>query len=305
MFDFLIICASIILEGDGMEKITTEIFLTTLFEYGFDKVDPVLFTYTLGKACIDDANKHEFDFRFDLPLTKSIVRDGLMYKLSDEVDKDLWFHYHSNEKLLEYLTSLNFEEIITKKLEGYGYNKMNCILGTEKVDEELFSQKELEMIDLIANKNKKSLFGITDEITKKREITEEMTSNNDYIDWLLEFTITHSNLFYDDDWNFKSDRIGDKDKKNIKKLYIFFELISEYTEHHPCNDGYFCKIKHNDEVINVGVLHGLEVIHFASIAPKVDEHGRPKQGYDLDAKDYSEIVEDYKKYNKQKEYKKD
>lgn len=305
MFDFLFICASIILEGDGMEKITTEIFLTTLFEYGFEKVDPVLFTYTLGKACIDDANKHEFDFRFDLPLTKSIVRDGIMYKLSDEVDKDLWFHYHSNEKLLKYLTSLNFEEIITKKLEGYGYNKMNCILGTEKVDENLFSQKELEMIDLIANKNKKALFGITDEITKKREIMEEMTSNNDYIDWLLEFTITHSNLFYDDDWSFKSDRIGDKDKKNIKKLYIFFELVSEYAEQHQCNDGYFCKIKHNDEVINVGVLHGSEVIHFASIAPKVDEHGRPKQGYDLDATDYSEIVEDYKKYNKQKEYKKD
>ena len=288
-----------------MEKITTEIFLTTLFEYGFEKVDPVLFTLVLGKACIDYATTDKFDFRFDLPLTKSIVRDGIMYKLSDEVNKDLWFHYHSNEELLKYLTSLNFEEILTKKLEGYGYNKMNCILGREKVNEELFSQKELEMIDLMTNKNKKALFGITDEITKKREIMEEMTSNNDYIDWLLEFTITHSNQFYDDDWNFKSDRIGDKDKKNIKKLNIFFELVSEYAEQHPCNDGYFCKIKYNDEVINVGVLHGLEVIHFASIAPKVDEHGRPKQGYDLDAKDYSEIVEDYKKYNKQKEYKKD
>lgn len=288
-----------------MEKITTEIFLTTLFEYGFDKVDPVLFTYTLGKAVIDNANTHEFDFRFDLPLTKSIVRDGIMYKLSDEVNKDLWFNYHSNEKLLKYFTNLNFEEIITKKLEGYGYNKMNCILGREKIDENLFSQKELEMIDLMTNKNRKTLFGITDEISKKREIVEEMVSSNDYIDWLLAFTETHSNLFYDDDWSFKSDRIGDKDKKNIKKLNIFFELVSEYAEQHPCNDGYFCKIKYNDEVINVGVLHGLEVIHFASIEPKIDEHGRPKPGYGLDAKEYSDIVEDYKKYNKQKEYKKD
>lgn len=288
-----------------MEKITTEILLTTLFEYGFDKVDPVLFTLTLGKTCLDNAKNHEFDFRFDLPLTKSIVRDGIMYKLSDEVNKDLWFNYHSNEKLLKYFTNLNFEEIITKKLEGYGYNKMNCILGREKIDENLFSQKELEMIDLMTNKNRKTLFGITDEISKKREIVEEMVSSNDYIDWLLAFTETHSNLFYDDDWSFKSDRIGDKDKKNIKKLNIFFELVSEYAEQHPCNDGYFCKIKYNDEVINVGVLHGLEVIHFASIEPKIDEHGRPKPGYGLDAKEYSDIVEDYKKYNKQKEYKKD
>ena len=282
-----------------MEKITTEIFLTTLFEYGFDKVDPVLFTYTLGKTVIDNANTHEFDFRFDLPLTKSIVRDGIMYKLSDEVNKDLWFNYHSNKKLLKYFTNLNFEEIITKKLEGYGYNKMNCILGREKIDENLFSQKELEMIDLMTNKNKKTLFGITDEISKKREIVEEMVSSNDYIDWLLVFTETHSNLFYDDDWSFKSDRIGDKDKKNIKKLNIFFKLVSEYAEQHPCNDGCFCKIKYNDEVINVGVLNGLEVIHYASIEPKIDEHGRPKPGYGLDAKEYSDIVEDYKKYNKQ------
>lgn len=40
-----------------MEKITTEVLLTTLFEYGFDKVDPVLFTLVLGKASIDDAKK--------------------------------------------------------------------------------------------------------------------------------------------------------------------------------------------------------------------------------------------------------
>lgn len=287
-----------------MEKITTEIFLTTLFEYGFDKVDPVLFTLVLGKACIDYATTDKFDFRFDLPLTKSIVRDGIMYKLSDEVNKDLWFHYHSNEELLKYLTSLNFEEILTKKLEGYGYNKMNCILGREKVNEELFSQKELEMIDLISNKNKEALFGITSEIIKKREITEDMVSSNDYIDWLLEFTITHSNFFHDDDWDYKSDRIGDKDKKNIKKLYVFYELVSEYAEQHQCNNGFFCKIKYNDEVINVGFMHGQNVVHYASIEPKVDEHGRPKQGYGLDATDYSEIVESYKKYNKQKEYKK-
>ena len=303
MFDFYIICASIVLEGDGMEKITTEILLTTLFEYGFDEVDPVLFTLVLGKTVIDDAQLHEFDFRFDLPLTKSIVRDGIMYRLSDEVDKDLWFNYHSNEKLLKYFTNLNFEEIITKKLEGYGYNKMNCILGREKIDESLFSQKELEMIDLITNKNRKTLFGITDEITKKREIMEEMVSSNNYIDWVLEFALTHNDVFYDDE-EYEETRITEKDQKNIRNLPIFFELVSEYSQQYPCRDGNFCKIKYNDEVINIGVLHGNSIVHYASVASKTDEHGRPKFGYDIGCTDYSDIIEKYKKYNKHKEYKK-
>ena len=299
-----------------MEKITTEVLLTTLFEYGFDKVDPVLFTLILGKTAMDDAQKHEFDFAFDIPYTKAIKKeyqgrietcepftiDGVVYKLNDEINKDLWFRYHSNEKLLNYLYSLDIGKIITKKLEAYGYNKNK--LAVEKIDESLFSQKELEIIDLMINKNKKLLFGITDEITKKREIMQEMISSNEYIDWLFEYTETHNNSFYDDDYVYGPERISDKDKKNIKKLPIFFELVSEYAEQYQCNDGYFCKIKYNDEVIHVGALHGTEVIHFASIASKVDEHGKPKFGYDMGATEYSEIIEKYKKYNKPKEYKK-
>ena len=286
-----------------MEKITTEIFLTTLFEYGFDKIDPVLYTQVLSKTAMDDAKKHEFDFKFDLPYTKAIVKDGIMYKLNDEINKELWYNYHSNEKLLDYFNTLNFEEIVMKKLEGYGYNKMNCILGKEKIDETIFSQKELEMIDLMIEKNKKVLFGHTDELVKKRETMQEMVSNNDYIDWLLEFAITHNNGFYDDDWNNESERISSKDEKNIRKLSIFFELVSEYSEQYPCNDGCFHKIKYNDEVIHVGVLHGQEVVHFASVASKTDEHGKPKFGYDIGCTDYTDIVEKYNKYNKQKEYK--
>ena len=293
-----------------MEKITTEILLTTLFKYGFDQVDPVLFTLILGKTALDDAKKHEFDFRFDIPITKAIKKeynesttDTVIYKLNDEINKDLWYRYHSDEKLLNYLYGLDIEKIITKKLEAYGYNKNNLII--EKIDKTLFSQKELEIIDLMINKNKKLLFGITDEITKKREIMQEMVSSNEYIDWLLEFTETHNNSFYDDDWKYNPEIISDKDKKNIKKLSIFFELVNEYAEQYQCTDGYFCKIKYNDEVIHVGVLHGQEIIHFASVASKTDEHGKPKFGYDIGTTDYSEIIEKYKKYNKPKEYKKD
>ena len=307
MFDFFITCANINLEGEGMEKINTETLLTTLFEYGFDKIDPVLYALVLEKAVLDNTNKGDFEFIIDEPISDvfkyHVSKIGSVYKLKELTYEKLhnrWYYYHSNAKLLEYFNNLDFTEIITKKLEGYGYNKIDYILGKHKVDNNVFCEKELEIIDKMINKDKKALFGITEEITKKREIMEEIISNNDYIDWLLVFAQTHNNLFYDDDSDYLSDRIADKDKKNLKKLSIFFELISEYAEQHSCNDGYFCKIKYCDEVINIGVLHGQQVIHYASIAPKTDEHGKPKPDYDLDATDYSQIVECYKKYNKQK-----
>ena len=36
-----------------MEKINTEILVSSLFKLGFDKVDSILFTYTLAKITID------------------------------------------------------------------------------------------------------------------------------------------------------------------------------------------------------------------------------------------------------------
>ena len=37
-----------------MEKISMEILVSALFNLGFDIVDPVLFTYTLGKLSLED-----------------------------------------------------------------------------------------------------------------------------------------------------------------------------------------------------------------------------------------------------------
>ena len=288
-----------------MEKISVETLLTTLFEYGFEKVDPVLFSLVLNKTILDDTKKHEFDFAFEVNLSKAIIKEDGMYRLSDNTNKDLWFNYHTNEKLLEYFKTLDFEKLITKKLEGYGYSQLDYILGKEKIEEKYFSLKELEIIDLMIAKNKRALFGVTDEVLKRREEMKDIISNNEYIEWLLEFTSKHSNFFYDDDWDPKSERISDKDRKNIKRLSVFFELVSEYAEQYQNRDGYFCKVKYGEEVLNVGVMHGNTVIHYASIASKTDEHGQPKFGYDIGATEYSEIVEKYKKYNKPKEYKKD
>ena len=40
-----------------MEKINSEILISTLFLIGFDRVDSLLFKYTLGKLSIDNIEK--------------------------------------------------------------------------------------------------------------------------------------------------------------------------------------------------------------------------------------------------------
>ena len=49
-----------------MEKISTEILVSALFNLGFDIVDPVLFTYTLGKISLEDKNQ-QFSFAEKTP----------------------------------------------------------------------------------------------------------------------------------------------------------------------------------------------------------------------------------------------
>ena len=42
-----------------MEIISFEMIVSALFNLGFDKIDPVLYTYTLGKLSIED-KEHQF-----------------------------------------------------------------------------------------------------------------------------------------------------------------------------------------------------------------------------------------------------
>ena len=45
-----------------MEKINTEILVSSLFAIGFDKVDALLYTYTLGQLSIDNQKLQLFEF---------------------------------------------------------------------------------------------------------------------------------------------------------------------------------------------------------------------------------------------------
>lgn len=142
-----------------MEKINTEILVSTLLVAGFQQVDSVLFTYTLGKLSIDNKELNLFEFD-DKEITdtfnKYISFDGIVYKLKppytledkvSPVEKyiiPLKKVLHINKKLLDYLNKLDFEEIILKKL--------SLLRDTQNLDY-LFCQKEKEIIKAVNNKN--------------------------------------------------------------------------------------------------------------------------------------------------------
>lgn len=46
-----------------MEKLNTEILISSLLIIGFDKIDPALFTYTLGKISLDNRKPELFEFQ--------------------------------------------------------------------------------------------------------------------------------------------------------------------------------------------------------------------------------------------------
>ena len=57
-----------------MEKINTEILVSSLFKIGFDKVDSLLYTNTLGKLSIDNQKSQLFHLNKKLYLLHNIAK---------------------------------------------------------------------------------------------------------------------------------------------------------------------------------------------------------------------------------------
>ena len=138
-----------------MEKINTEVLVSSLFSIGFDKVDTVLFTYTIGQLSIDNQQLQLFDFEDSEThqmFNKYVDCDGIAFKLKGEITLDTMVSYNNerfyplkkmlntNKKLIEYLSQLDFSEIVLKKAKLYGMQNI------EQVDKYRFSNKELEIL---------------------------------------------------------------------------------------------------------------------------------------------------------------
>ena len=137
-----------------METINTEIVVSSLFNVGFDKVDPALFVFVLAKLSMDDKNQL---FSFDdqkasITFDKYVDYDGVVFKLKDgfQIDTNV-SHVEgfvlplgkaliTNRYLIKYLQNLDFSEIILKKAEIYG------VQSIEDIDESRFSLKEINIL---------------------------------------------------------------------------------------------------------------------------------------------------------------
>lgn len=278
-----------------MEKITTEIFLTTLFKFGFDRVDPILLTYMLSKTTIDNINKKEFDFQLDIQMSKAITKEkGPVYRLSDEINKEKWFKYHTSEKLLEYFKTLNIEEIVSMKLDVYGYKKDDYIFGRKKIVENQFSEKELDIATSIFERTNEAINKAIEEEERIRATREEMMTSNDYVEWLIAFTkVNNSSIYYSK----TEDQENTKTREKINDLPIFYELISNYVMPTTNNNLCYYALKYNGEVFHVGKFADPEETYYVSVPSPVDEKGIPKIGYGMGCTEYSTIIEKYMKQN--------
>lgn len=135
-----------------MNKISTEMLVSTLFKLGFDKVDPVLFTFTLGKISKDGFFSFEeqdtsraFQEYVDFSDGLIKLKDGYLLDTNigcnESISITIGQALFSNKYLYDYLSSYDFTDIIKKKIEAYG------IRDIDDINNRFFSIKEIELMN--------------------------------------------------------------------------------------------------------------------------------------------------------------
>lgn len=141
-----------------MNIISTEMLVSTLFKLGFDKVDPVLFTFTLGKISKDGFFSFEeqdasiaFNKYVDFSDGLIKLKDGYLLDTNispnDSIPITIGQSLFGNKYLFDYLSTLDFTDIILKKAEAYG------IGVTGEVKKDFFSTKEIDLLNRYRSEN--------------------------------------------------------------------------------------------------------------------------------------------------------
>ena len=141
-----------------MNIISTEMLVSTLFKLGFDKVDPVLFTFTLGKISKDGFFSFEeqdtsraFQEYVDFSDGLIKLKDGYLLDTNissnDSIPITIGQSLFGNKYLFNYLSTLDFTDIILKKAEDY-------VIGvTGEVKKDFFSTKEIDLLNRYRSEN--------------------------------------------------------------------------------------------------------------------------------------------------------
>lgn len=115
----------------------------------------------------------------------------------------------------------------------------------------------------------------TNEIVQKEKIRnqmiENMMSNFEYIEWLIEFT-QNKYGFYDDEWIYFPEEIEENEAKKVKQLCLFYEGIYNYAKQNhiyptPCRYGNFYKVKLNESGFEIGFTAGQGTVFFCKKTP--------------------------------------
>ncbi len=277
-----------------MEKINSEILISSLFYIGFDKVDSILFTYTLAKLSIDNRlmKTFEYDDEEFCHVFNEYIRcvDGI-YQPIEDIDLDTLVPFgeklvplrkrlHTNKKLVEYLSLLDFREIIFKKItllsdkhidtlpdyfcdkekeiisKIFGINTMyqkraiNSTTAYESIyNEEASELKKMSFDDIVANK-----------IIARNEERIKLSTSYDYINWLKSFTDRQGD-FYTDDFTYRTADISDEDYHNISELGSFYDIIDEYAIKNNAaskdnKEDHYYLIKHDAIGFKIGFIWG-------------------------------------------------
>lgn len=155
-----------------MEKINSENIISAIFLLGFDKVDALLYMCVLAKLTLDTQIEERFtleDEAFSSLFCQNIEFNGKVLEIKGNEGLDttvmvidgkpysLRRMLKCNKKLMEKIKKLDFEEIVRRKIN---------IIGEDKVYiyREFFSSKEIDIINktgdltLSMKKNKRNCF---------------------------------------------------------------------------------------------------------------------------------------------------
>ena len=105
-------------------------------------------------------------------------------------------------------------------------------------------------------------------LLKKEDKIKKISSNTDYILWLIKFTLNNPE-FSDEDFLYFSDKITDEDNDYVNDLGLFFEVIDRYSKKNylypvPCDYGGFYRIKFNNNAFEIGCLTGQGIVYFCN-----------------------------------------
>ena len=100
----------------------------------------------------------------------------------------------------------------------------------------------------------------------KNEKMNELISSTDYIEWLANFLKdTHS--FSDEDWMYFLDLFENKDRLNMAKICLLYEVVSRYASKNNidiniCDYGNYYKVIYQDFCFDIGARLNQGVMFF-------------------------------------------